>query len=147
MAKKKHTLLAMLAGAALAGGFLYAKKLNEEKAAAPVPEGEGSTPEGENPQTDYGWKATYTDAEGNETSAEEEAAELKEEAAKTLNELKENAKVVGAEILAGLKKAFEDMKVAVADAQQAAADAGSCLLQKVFERFLYVRAMAAVFAV
>ena len=52
MAKKKHTLLAMLAGAALAGGFLYAKKLNEEKAAAPVPEGEGSTPEGENPQTD-----------------------------------------------------------------------------------------------
>ena len=122
MARKNHTLLAMLAGAALAGGFLYAKKLNEEKAAEPVPEGEGTAPEGEKPEADYGWKATFTDENGEQVSADEATAEFKEEAVKALNEFKETAKVAGAEILAGLKKAFEEMKVAVADAQQAAAE-------------------------
>ncbi len=121
MAKKTHTLLAMLAGAALAGGYLYAKKMNEEKAA--VPEGEGSAPEGgDEPRTDYGWNATYTDEDGNEISPEEANAELKEEAAKAPNDFKENAKAVGGEILTGMKKAYEDMKTAIADAQQAAAD-------------------------
>ena len=120
MAKKNHTLLAMLAGAALAGGFLYMRKLNEQ-AADPAPEGEG-TPEGENPSADYGWKATFTDESGKEIPADEAAAEFKEEAAKALNEFKETAKVAGAELLTGLKKAFEEMKVAVADAQVAAAE-------------------------
>ena len=117
---KKNTLLAMLAGAALAGGFLYMKKLNEQ-AAAPAPEGEGA-PEGENPSADYGWKATFTDETGKEIPADDAAAEFKEEAVKALNEFKETAKVAGAEILTGLKKAFEEMKVAVADAQAAAAE-------------------------
>ena len=123
MAKGK-TLLAMLAGAALAGGYLYAKKLNEENAAAPETAGDGFAPEDEAEKTaaDYGWKATYTDPEGNEVNAEEATAEFKEEAVKALNEFKESAKVVGGEILVGLKKAYEDMKVAVADAQQAAAE-------------------------
>lgn len=120
MARKNHTLLAMLAGAALAGGFLYMKKLNEEKAAAPAPEGD--VPETENPEADYGWKATFTDEDGKEVSAEEATAELKEEATKVLNEFKETAKAAGAELLAGLKKAYEEMKVAVADAQKVAAE-------------------------
>ena len=120
MAKKNHTLLAMLAGAALAGGFLYMKKLNEQ-AAEPAPEGEG-TPDAENPGTDYGWKATFTDENGEEVSADEATAELKEEAVKALNEFKETAKAAGAEILTGLKKAYEEMKAAVAEAQQAAAE-------------------------
>ena len=119
MAKKNHTLLAMLAGAALAGGFLYAKKLNEEKA-APAPEGEGAAPDGENPENEYGWKATFTDESGETVSSEEAVAEFKEEAAKALNEFKETAKAASAGIVTGFKKAFEEMKAAVADAEQAA---------------------------
>lgn len=119
MAKKNHTLLAMLAGAALAGGYLYMKKMNEQGAAEPAPAAE---PDAEEPGTDYGWKATFTDENGEQVSADDAAAEFKEEAAKVLNEFKETAKVAGAELLAGLKKAYEEMKVAVADAQQAAAE-------------------------
>ena len=119
MAKKNHTLLAMLAGAALAGGFLYMKKLNEQSA-EPAPE--GAAPDGEDAGTDYGWKATFTDETGKEIPADEATAELKQEAAKALNEFKETAKAAGAELLTGLKKAYEEMKAAVADAQTAAAE-------------------------
>ena len=121
MAKKNGTLLAMLAGAALAGGFLYLKKLNEQPEAEPVSEKPGPD-EAEQAAAEYGWKATFTDENGKETTADEATAELKEEAVKVLSEFKETAKAAGTEILAGLKKAYEDMKVAVNDAQQAAAE-------------------------
>ncbi len=109
---KGRTLFALLSGAALAGGILYLKSLNEKKDPEMAPEGEA--PE------DAGWKATFTDDNGEEISPEEIRAKFKEDATKAFADFKDDAKVVTDEILIGLQKAVADMKEAIAEAKKAA---------------------------
>lgn len=122
---KNHTLFSMLAGAALAGGFMYLKKSAENMKTATAddiswdPEEAAAAEEGN--AENNGWRATYTDENGEELSPDEIKARVKEEAGKAFEEFKADAKVVSAELLVGLKKAAADMKVAVEEAQKAAA--------------------------
>ena len=93
----KGRLLALLSGAALAGGIIYLKNHAEILNPAPAAEGE---PEGE--PADAAWKAAEPEG-GEEVSAEEMTERFKEDAAKAFAEFKGDAKAVTDEILVGLK--------------------------------------------
>lgn len=119
---KSNTLAAMIAGAAMAGGLMYLKKLNETQS-KPAPgsvDAELNDLKREHPET-ASWHATYT-IDGEEISAEELKARFKEETAKAVENFRADAKVASDEILTGLKKAMVDMKAAVDGARKAAAD-------------------------
>lgn len=119
---KSNTLAAMIAGAAMAGGLMYLKKLNETQS-KPAPgsvDAELNDLKREHPET-ASWHATYT-IDGEEVSAEELKARFKEETAKAVENFRADAKVASDEILTGLKKAMVDMKAAVDGARKAAAD-------------------------
>jgi hypothetical protein len=113
---KKHTLLKLLTGAALAGGLVYLAKKNNENAAEPAVDTEG-IPEAE--PEEGAWRIKI---DGEEMSAEEIKERFKEEATKAFGTFKEDAKVVSEEILVGLKKAVEEVKAAVEEAKKAAAE-------------------------
>lgn len=113
---KKHTLLKLLTGAALAGGVAYLMKMNSEKAAEPEVETD-DIPKAE--PEEGAWRATI---DGEEVSPEELKERFKEEAVKAFGNFKEDAKVVSEEILAGLKKALGEMKAAVEEAKKAAVE-------------------------
>ena len=119
---KSNTLAAMIAGAAMAGGLMYLKKLNETQS-KPAPgsvDAELNDLKRDHPET-ASWHATYT-IDGEEVSAEELKARFKEETAKAVENFRADAKVASDEILTGLKKAMVDMKAAVDGARKAAAD-------------------------
>lgn len=119
---KSNTLAAMIAGAAMAGGLMYLKKLNETQS-KPAPgsvDAELNDLKREHTET-ASWHATYT-IDGEEISAEELKARFKEETAKAVENFRADAKVASDEILTGLKKAMVDMKAAVDGARKAAAD-------------------------
>ena len=115
---KNHTLLAMLTGAALAGGLAYLMKLNKEQAAEPAVDTD-DIPEAD--PAEGTWRTVEAEG-GEEPSPEEIKARLKEEAAKAFDSFKEDAKVVSGELLEGLKKAAAEMRVAVEEAKKAAAE-------------------------
>lgn len=120
---KSNTLAAMIAGAAMAGGLMYLKKLNETQA-KPAPgsvDAELHDLKRDHAEEASSWHATYT-IDGEEVSAEELKARFKEETAKAVENFRADAKVASEEILTGLKKAMVDMKAAVDGARKAAAD-------------------------
>lgn len=115
---KNHTFLAMLTGAALAGGLAYLMKVNSQKAAEPAIDTD-DIPEAD--PEEGSWRATYT-VNGKEMSQEEVKEHFKEEASKAFATFKEEAKTVSGEILVGLKKVMADVKAAVEEAQKTAAE-------------------------
>jgi len=115
---KNHTFLAMLTGAALAGGLAYLMKVNSQKAAEPAVDTD-DIPEAD--PEEGSWRATYT-VNGKEMSQEEVKEHFKEEASKAFATFKEEAKTVSGEILVGLKKVMADVKAAVEEAQKTAAE-------------------------
>ena len=119
---KSNTLAAMMAGAAMAGGLMYLKKLNETQP-KPAPgsvDEELSDLKRDNTEA-ASWHATYT-IDGEEVSPEELKSRFKEETAKAVDKFRADAKVASDEILTGLKKAMVDVKAAVEGARKAAAD-------------------------
>ena len=119
---KKSALLAMLTGAALAGGIVYFKKLSEQQKAAAegVDVDLNDIPETE-PDEEPNWRATYT-IDGEELTSEQVRERFKEEAGKAVSNFKADAKVVSEELLVGLKKAVAEMKAAVEEAKKAAGE-------------------------
>ncbi len=119
---KSNTLAAMIAGAAMAGGLIYLKKMSEkqQKTAAESLDAELDDLK-RSAEEDHSWKATYT-IDGEELDTEEIKARFKEEASKAMEHFREDAKNASEDILAGLKKALADVKEAVEGAKKAAAE-------------------------
>jgi len=108
---KNHTFLAMLTGAALAGGLMYYLK-NSEK---PAPcEGDELNPEGESGS----WRSTFT-IDGEDASEVKE--KLVQETTKALGNFKDEAKKLSEEFGASLKKTLAEVKSAVEEAKKTAA--------------------------
>lgn len=120
---RSNTFAAMLAGAAMAGGLMYLKKISDsqQKAATDTLDAELNELKRDQQAEDASWHATYTIG-GEELSPEELKARFKEETAKAVENFRADAKVASDEILTGLKKAIADVKVAVEGAKKAAAE-------------------------
>lgn len=120
---KSNTLAAMLAGAAMASGLMYLKKISDsqQKAATDTLDAELNELKRDQQTEETSWHATYTIG-GEELDAEELKARFKEESAKAMDKFRTDAKEASEEILTGLKKAIADVKVAVDGAKKAAAE-------------------------
>ena len=118
---KHNTLAAMIAGAAMAGGLIYLKKMSEKQQTAEESLDAELDELKRSADDEHSWKATYT-IDGEELDAEEIRARFKDEAAKAMERFREDAKNASEDILTGLKKALADVKEAVEGAKKAAAE-------------------------